>query len=287
MFRGLYTATSGMMAHNRKQQVLTNNLANANTPGYKQDQTVMRAFPAQLIQAVQMGSSVNNSGVRIPTRQSVIGTMNTGVYAQEGIPSFLQGPLKETGSPTDISLLDELLPINPETQEKGTMVFAVALENNEIRYTKNGQFTVNQDGFLTTSEGDPILNQNLQPIRVNSTDFKVLDNGQIVSADGFGTGDRLWIGYTEESEKFIKEGQGLMRWSGAPEAGPQFVDIVDLLNNTASFVKQGFIEQSNVDVTQTMTEMITTYRGFESNQKVIQAYDRSMEKTVNDIGRIY
>lgn len=285
MFRGLYTATSGMMAHNRKQQILTNNLANANTPGFKQDQTVLRAFPEQLIQAVQMGSAAANGG-KIPPGQKFIGTLNTGVYAQEGIPSFTQGPLKETGNTTDFALLDELLPINPETQEKGTMVFAVALDNNQIRYTKNGQFTVNQNGLLTTSEGYQVLNQNLQPIQVGSKEFKVLNNGQIDLSSGFGTNDRLWIGYTEESEQFIKEGHGLLQWSGNPGAGPQFVDDVDLLNNTASFVKQGFIEQSNVDLTQTMTEMITTYRGFESNQKVIQAYDRSMEKTVNDIGRI-
>ena len=63
------------------------------------------------------------------------------------IPSFIQGALKDTGNRTDISILDENLPINPDTQQKGTVVFAVEFENNEIRYTRNGQFTVNQDGF--------------------------------------------------------------------------------------------------------------------------------------------
>ena len=57
-----------------------------------------------------------------------------------------------------------------------------------------------------------------------------------------------------------------------------------LLNNTGSFVKQGFIEQSNVDLTQTMTQMMNASRAFESNQKVIQAYDQSMDKAVNEIG---
>lgn len=284
MFRGLYTATSGMMAHNRKQQILTNNLANANTPGFKQDQTVIRAFPDQLIRAMQMGPEDQN-GIKVPPGQPFIGTLHTGVYAQEGVTSFTQGPLKETGNPTDISLLDEALPLNPETQAKGTLVFAVALDNNQIRYTKNGQFTINEDGFLTTSEGYPILNQDMQPIEVNSNEFKVLEDGQVVQPNGLNNA-RLWVGYTEETGQFVKEGHGLLRWEGNPEVGPQFVDNVDFLNNTGSFVKQGFIEQSNVDVTQTMTEMMTTYRGFESNQKVIQAYDRSMEKTVNEIGRI-
>ena len=205
MFRGLYNATSGMMANNRNQQVLTNNLSNANTPGFKQDQTVLRAFPAQLIKAMGTG---NNAASK-----NTIGTLNTGVYAQEGIPSFIQGALKNTGNRTDISIIDENLPINPDTQQKGTVVFAVELENNDIRYTRNGQFTVNQDGFLTTSEGYNVLNQNLQPILVNSTDFTVEDNGLVVLNDGTGA-NRLWLGYTEEPEQLIKEGHGLMRWGG-------------------------------------------------------------------------
>ncbi|WP_017378988.1 flagellar hook-basal body protein [Paenisporosarcina sp. TG-14] len=284
MFRGLYTATSGMMSHNRNQQVLTNNLANANTPGFKQDQTIMRAFPAQLIKAVEAGNSTN-SGSKIPPGQTTIGTLNTGVYTQEGIPSFIQGALKETGNKTDVSLMSELLPINPDTQKKGALVFAVRLDTNEIRYTQNGQFTVDQDGYLTTGEGYRVLNQNQQPILVNSTEFEVQDNGQIVLQDGTST-NRLWLGYTEEPEQLIKEGQGLMRWGGNQEDIPQFFEDVQLLNNTSTFVKQGFIEQSNVDLTQTMTKMMNTYRGFEANQKVIQAYDRNMEKTVNEIGRV-
>lgn len=282
MFRGLYTATSGMMAMNRKQQILTNNLANANTPGFKQDQAVLRAFPEQLVQAIGTKSSSNS---KLAQSQS-IGTLNTGVYAQEGIPLFVQGALKETGAQTDVALLDDLLPVDPETGRRGSMLFAVQTENNEIRYTKNGQFTIDQDGFLTTSEGYYLLNEDLQPIQVNSEEFKLLDNGQIVFTNNPGTTSQLWLGYTDEPEQLVKEGHGLLRWGGAQGEGPQNIADVELLANATTFVKQGFVEQSNVDVTQTMTEMINTYRGFEANQKIIQAYDRSMEKTVNDIGRI-
>ena len=284
MFRGLYTATSGLMAHNRKQQILTNNLANANTPGFKQDQTVLRAFPNQLIKAMEAGNTSQN-GTKIPSGHKTIGTLTTGVYAQEGIPSFTQGAIKETGNSTDISLLSDLLPTNPDTQKKGTLTFAVGLDNGQIRYTQNGQLSVNPNGFLTTTEGHNVLNQNLQPIQVNSKEFTVQENGQIVLQDGTAN-NRLWVGYTEEPEQFVKEGQGLLLWGGNPEAAPQFIEQVELLNNAGTFLKQGFVEQSNVDLTVTMTEMMNTYRGFESNQKVIQAYDRSMEKAVNEIGRI-
>ena len=284
MFRGLYTATSGLMANNRKQQILTNNLANANTPGFKQDQTVLRAFPNQLIKAMEAGNTLPN-GTKIPSGHKTIGTLTTGVYAQESIPSFIQGTIKETGNSTDISLLSELLPTNLETQQKGTLTFAVGLDNGQIRYTQNGQFTVDPNGFLTTAEGYNVLNQNLQPIQVNSKEFTVQDNGQVVLKDGTAN-DRIWIGYTEEPAQFVKEGQGLLLWGGNPEGAPQFIEDVELLNNASTLLKQGFVEQSNVDLTVTMTEMMNTYRGFESNQKVIQAYDRSMEKAVNEIGRI-
>jgi len=279
MFRGLYTATSGMMANNRKQQILTNNLANASTVGFKQDQTVLRSFPAQLIKAMESGNGVKASG------QKIIGTLNTGVYAQEGIPSFIQGALKETGKSTDISLQDDMLPVNPETQQTGSLLFAVGLENNEVRYSRNGQFRVDPDGYLKTSEGYNVLNQDLQPIQVNSTEFTVQDNGQIILRNGNAT-NRLWVGYTENPQQLVKEGQGLMRWAGDPADTPQSIDNIGFLNNAGAFVKQGHVEQSNVDLTQTMTEMLTTYRNFESNQKVIQAYDRSMEKAVNEIGRV-
>ena len=283
MFRGLYTATSGLMAHNRKQQILTNNLANANTPGFKQDQTVLRSFPNQLIKAMEAGNTSQN-GTKIPSGHKTIGTLTTGVYAQEGIPSFIQGAIKETGNSTDISLLSDSLPINPASQQKGTLTFAVALDNNEIRYTQNGQFSIDQNGFLTTANGHNVLNQDLQPIRVNSKNFTVSGNGQIVLQDGSAT-NRLWIGYTEEPEQFVKEGQGLLRYEGNPAGAPQSLEEAGL-GNAGSFVKQGFVEQSNVDLTQTMTEMMNTYRGFESNQKVIRAEIRLGDGLQPVIGRV-
>ncbi|WP_033541485.1 flagellar hook-basal body protein [Planococcus sp. CAU13] len=283
MFRGLYTATSGMMANNRQQQVLTNNLANAATPGFKKDQTVMRAFPEQLIKAMESGGTTAG-GAKLPGTQKSIGSLHTGVYTQEGIPSFIQGSLKNTGNSADLALLSSALPVNPDTGQQGAVSFAVALPNNEIRYTQNGQFTVNADGFLTTAQGFNVLNQDLQPIRVNSNEFTIGENGQITLADGTAA-NSLFLAYTENPQQFVKEGQNLLRWAGAPGAAPVAIEAAGL-GNTGPLVQQGYIEQSNVDLTQTMTDMMKTYRGFESNQKIIQAYDRSMEKAVNEIGRV-
>lgn len=283
MFRGLYSATSGMMANNRLQQVLTNNLANASTPGFKKDQTVMRAFPAQLIKAMETGGTTAG-GMKLPATQNNIGTLHAGVYAQEGIPSFTQGALKNTGNSTDLALLSSALPVNPETGQQGTVSFAVALPSGETRYTQNGQFTVDDAGFLTTAEGFNVLGRDLQPVQVNSTNFTIGENGEVTLADGT-SNNSLLLSYTENPQQFIKEGQNLLRWAGNPALAPVSVELAGL-GNTGALVQQGYVEQSNVDLTQTMTDMMKAYRGFESNQKIIQAYDRSMEKAVNEIGRV-
>ena len=162
MFKGLYTATSGMMASERKQQFLTNNLSNAETPGFKQDEATLRSFPEYLMK---------ERNTNTPSPNSSIGTLPQGVYTQEGIPNFSSGSLQETGKDTDIALIDESLPIDEETGKKGLLLFGVRLDDNSIRYTRNGNFTVNEDGFLTTSEGYQVLGEDLQPIQLNSDSF--------------------------------------------------------------------------------------------------------------------
>ncbi|MGM0898376.1 MAG: flagellar hook-basal body protein [Bacillota bacterium] len=267
MFRGLYTATSGMMSQNRNQQILTNNLSNSNTPGFKNDESAIRSFPQQLIKA-------QNANQPAP-----IGRLSTGVYVQEAIPSFLQGPLRETGHATDFALVDDNLPADAETGERNNLLFAVETEGGDVRYTRNGQFTVDAEGFLATSFGQRVLGDNLQPVQVGDTGFSVQSNGAITRTDGSDAGS-LWIGATDDAAQLTKQGHNLLAWAGDDADAPA------LAEDAQRFVKQGFIEQSNVDLTRTMTEMMTAYRGFESNQKVIQAYDRSMEKAVNEIGRV-
>ncbi|MGX7594022.1 flagellar hook-basal body protein [Planococcus plakortidis] len=267
MFRGLYTATSGMMSQNRTQQILTNNLSNSNTPGFKTDEAAIHSFPQQLIKA-------QNAHQPAP-----IGRLSTGVYVQEAIPSFSQGPIRETGNATDFALVNDNLPIDADTGDRGTLLFAVETAEGDIRYTRNGQFTVDAEGFLATSFGQRVLGDNLQPIQVGDGGFSVQTNGEVTRSDGAGAGS-IWIGATDEPEQLIKQGHNLLAWAGDDADAPALAEEAE------RFVKQGFIEQSNVDLTRTMTDMMTAYRGFESNQKVIQAYDRSMEKAVNEIGRV-
>jgi flagellar basal-body rod protein FlgG len=125
--------------------------------------------------------------------------------------------------------------------------------------------------------------------------FQVLEDGRIIrdANNPAANAERLFLGYTEQPERLVKEGNGLLRWVGDGEQ-LQSVRNVAFLNNPAInpngypfHVLQGHVEGSNVDVTQTMTEMMSMFRLYEANQKVLQAYDRSIEKTVNEVGRVF
>ncbi|MEH7224620.1 flagellar hook-basal body protein [Bacillus sp. JJ1566] len=278
MLRGFYSAAAGMFAQQRRTEMLTNNIANANTPGYKVDQGSLRAFPEMLMQRLEGVQSPAKNGGSLRTA-SRIGGLNTGVYMQEMIPLFKQGDIRETGLRADVALVNGNLPINAETNKPGSVFFTVQNANGDVRYTRNGNFTVDPAGFLTTNEGFYVLDENGNRIALENDQFDVSADGSII-VNGQ-TQSRLGIAFSENPLNLIKEGNGLYRTNDGevlPNAGA---------NPEVSYsLKQGFLEGSNVDVSQAMTEMMTAYRTFEANQKVLQAYDKSMDKAVNEIGRL-
>jgi flagellar basal-body rod protein FlgF len=278
MFRGFYTVASGMLSQQRKTEMLTNNMSNANTPGYKADQASMRAFPEMLMDRMDSTSIPTEKKLSLPFNQRV-GTLNTGVYMQETIPSFVQGDLQETGRGLDVALLDGSMPVDEETGIRGSVFLTVEGPDGSPRYTRNGNLTVNGNGFLTTNSGFYMLDENGERIQLESDQFTVGENGQIV-VDGNAVAT-LGVGYSDNPNLLVKQGDGLL----ATEGNVALADAYDE-PNVSFATKQGFLERSNVDASRTMTDMMSAYRAFEANQKVLQAYDRSMEKAANEIGRV-
>ncbi len=263
-----------MMAQQRRQDTLSNNIANAQTPGYKQDQATVRAFPELLIQ--RMGKQEINTATgsfNVP-QQRQIGSINTGVYVQETIPDFKQGSLRETGLTTDMALVNGTLP-----DETGGLFFTVQNDAGDVRYTRNGNFTVNGDGFLTTGEGFYVLDQAGNPIETDGQTFTVNNDGILqVGAQAIPVG----VAYSANTNDLVKEGQGLFALG---EDGQALENARE--NAAVTFnIQQKYVETSNVDTVQTMTDMMQAYRLFETNQKVLQAYDQSMDKAVNQIARL-
>ncbi|MBA9027857.1 flagellar hook-basal body protein [Peribacillus huizhouensis] len=277
MFRGFYTAASGMLTQQRRAEMLTNNLSNANTPGFKTDQASVRSFPEMLMQRMGQQATTPNGNISLPIH-SQLGTLSTGVYMQEATPLYKQGDIQETELSTDLAIVNGNLPLNQESGKPGSLLFIIENSEGEARYTRNGNFTLDGAGYLTTANGNYVLDDNSSRIRLNSENFSINEDGMIVENNQ--TVARVGIAFARDPFGLIKEGDGLFRTEGAMLASAY---------NTAgvSFnLKQGYLEGSNVDQAQTMTDMLTAYRTFEANQKILQAYDKSMDKAVNEIGRL-
>ncbi|SIS41300.1 flagellar hook-basal body protein [Salimicrobium flavidum] len=272
MLRGFYTSASAMVANQRYQETLSNNISNANTPGYKQDQGVKRAFPEMLIQEMGSKSIPTRRGLNIPMDRQ-IGSMSTGMYLQETIPSFEQGDVRDTGNTTDVALVQGDVP-----DEQGFTFFNVQNQDGEERYTRNGNFTVDGEGFLTSNNGYYVLNEEGDPIQTGGMEFNVREDGTIEIGE---EEQLLGVTYTPDASEFIKQGDDL--FAPGEDAVAEDARDVDGVNFQ---MQQGMLERSNVDAQATMTEMMNNYRSFELNQRVMRAYDQNMQTAVTEIGRL-
>ncbi|WP_059104121.1 flagellar hook-basal body protein [Shouchella shacheensis] len=261
MLRGFYTAASGMLAEQQRQDMLAHNLANAQTPGYKADQSATRAFPTMLLHAISGNE-----------RPAPIGELSTGVYMQEQMPNFRQGDIKETGNSTDVSI------VQTGGGDEQVLLFAVQTEGG-IRYTRNGNLQVDSEGRLATTNGWIIQSTDGTPIQVDNETFTIDSEGVVTAEDGTNRGT-IEIVVEMDPMAFRKEGDGLYSFEGeAPETAHGNAE-------TPFILRQNALEQSNVNPAQTMNDMLSAYRLFEANQKVIQAYDQSMDKVANEVGRL-
>lgn len=278
MFRGFNTVASGMIAQQRRTELLTNNMANANTPGFKADQSTIRSFPDMLMS--RLGPA------KIPTENpisgkklSTVGGISTGVYMSETVALQTQGQLQQTALNTDIALIDGVLPVDAESGQSGALFFRLEHPTEGEAYTRNGNFTLDASGFLTNASGLYVLDDAGQRIQLQNDDFRVGDNGQVFVDDVAVA--QLGVSYAANPDRLLKQDNGLYRTEDGTEL-PSAYNTGDV-----SFaMQQGYIEGSNVDSAKTMTELMSAYRTFEANQKILQAYDQSMQKAVNEVGRV-
>jgi flagellar basal-body rod protein FlgG len=296
-----------MIAQQRRHDTVTNNLANIYTPGYKQNFAPARAFPEMLISRINGGEP----------RVLPIGRLNTGVMVEEVLGPVVQGELLETRNPGDFAIVSNIRVFeeiggeqveivfdlsgkgvnqNGETVYQPQAFFTLLTPDGERRYTRNGKFYVNEEGFLVNENGLSVLNRNGQAIQLNDPDFGVLGlddiqvapNGQLLYArtgdpitDAAGEPVFLLISRIDNPNRLIREGGSLYRLENPQEQPPAVADNLEEV-----VVYQGYIERSNVDPVQSVVDMMTAARLYEANQKVIQFYDRSMDKAVNEVGRV-
>ncbi|MDR7315316.1 flagellar hook-basal body protein [Brevibacillus nitrificans] len=320
MIRGLYTSASGMLALQNRQESLANNLANVNTPGFKQDMGVMRAFPEQLISRIRDQEGPDIQGYpHLDGQAAVIGRLGSGVYMSEALPLFKQGDITETRNPFDVALLDNLQP-DQDGNERRLFYSVAKLEDaaqpaqpEDVRYTRNGNWNVNSDGYLVTADGYYVLDNDRQAIRVNDPatglnigqGLKISRLGELQYEDPV-TKDlvtmpnnlRLGLSVVTDPQKLVREGTNIFRYEGdgqvealdeaeandqaAIAAGQYTVPTIAGRYGT----QQGWVERANVDPMQTVTSMMSALRAYEANQRVITTIDGTMEKAANEIGRV-
>jgi flagellar basal-body rod protein FlgG len=226
MDRGLYIAASGMLAEQIRQDQIANDLANASTPGYKGDRTAQRSFGDLLL-----ANSANGAAV---------GRQSTAVQVDAIETDFSPRPARETGEPLDFAIT-------------GEGFFSVQTAQG-VRYTRNGQFSLDPQGRLVTAQGDPVLDT---------------AGRAITAADGKVDPRRLGVVNLTNPRK---EGDSMV--SGTPAGA------------ATGTVRSGALESSGADPARSMVDMIASMRAFEAGQKVIQTIDETLGKAVNQVGSI-
>lgn len=258
MIRGLYTSGWSMLANNKKMDVITNNLANVSTNGYKRDVVVFESFPNVLTRRINDTRIITNPSGKI-------GEMQLGSDVGEVFTYYKQGQLVKSGNNLDLAF-----------QGSDSAFFTVGVPDAEGNmkeyYTRDGGFVLNAEKQLVTKDGYPVMGQN-GAITLSGEDFSVTSDGTIYQ--GGQIVDRLMIKDFKDTATLRKYGSNLLSVEGDGQE-----------QNFTGAIAQGFIEQSNVNIVKEMVDMITVTRSYEASQKLLQAQDGTLEKVVNEVGAV-
>lgn len=248
MIKGIFTAASGMLANQKKLNITSNNLANVNNTGFKKDQGLQSSFKEIMV------SRIDGNGQATP-----IGRNGSGVVLEESFTDFTQGSIRETGNKLDLAI-------------EGSGFFVVQTADG-LRYTRDGNFTLNNNGQFITQQGHLLMGERGPLQTIDGMDINVDINGQLYLGDI--RGDRIQVVNFQEPQALDKIGDNL--YSSNEELSEPAVNYQ---------IKQGFLEGSNVNIVQEMVKMIQTSRQYEANQKVITTLDTTLDKAVNQVGRL-
>lgn len=278
--KNIWVPLSGQVAQQRKVETIANNVANANTVGFKKDQLVFKEHLTALTKGVE--------DIDIPRKEfspadfyHTQGAENAMVAVDGSFTIFEQGTLIPTSNPLDLALKGE--------------GFIEVLSPTGVRFTRKGNLSLSRDGELVNDQGFKVLsalNVNEESLRdpasVNSvpapeerilrvpTNAKLTftNEGEVLTRDG--VVGKISVVEFKDKHALRKEGNSLF-------ITPDETNVIR--TNIQTTVNQGFLEGSNVNAIEEMSELIKAHRHFESIQKAINAYDQISGKAANDIGK--
>jgi flagellar basal-body rod protein FlgG len=244
-----------MVAQFNRLDTISNNLANVNTTGFKEDNNIIGDFMRVFKEARDTLPHANHSedGAQFINR-----TLAKAPQVVEGYTDHSIGTMQKTNNKMDFALAKEGL------------FFAVKTPNG-IRLTRDGSFTINDEGKLITKQGYEVLPEDYDKgnsISLNTSDaiIEVDKNGQIMTnlpnSVKFGAASKIFIAQPDNVNLLVKEGDNLFRYEGA--------DSIKKIKDSGA-VRQGFLEKSNVNAVKMMTQMIETNRLVGMYQKVMSS----------------
>lgn len=258
MIKGLYTSYTGMINEQHRMDTLANNLANADTNGYKKEGATSQTFDDVLAYKIKDVSEAGN----LPKR---MGILNPGVKIGENYTDWSEGPIKETGNTFDLAI-----------SGKGFFMVEFTSKSGETstKYTRDGNFTVDSKGNITTPEGDYVLDSSGAHITINPNLETIIDMQGNVVQNGRNVG-KIGVMDFEDYNYLEKYGENYYQ----PVEGYKTKDAVCQINS-------GYIETSNISVADEMVNMISIQRQYEANQKIIQTLDSTLDISANRIGKV-
>lgn len=252
MVRGFYSAAAGVFSQQKALNVISNNIANATTTGYKSQSTMEASFGDHLISRLSANASVTNNNIGPGSFM----TVNSSEYTD-----FTQGNFENTGRSVDMAI-------------NGDGFFLVESETYGEVLTRNGQFEIDDEGDLILPGVGKVLSESKSTINLESSSFTVASSG-VISIDGDEV-DTLYIAAKDEDAILKNVGQGTFQSDGGyDQAEPENYAVI-----------QSTIEKSNINMAQEMSKIIAGQSHYQSCTQILKIYDGINEICVNQIGRI-
>ena len=274
MYQGFYNLASGMLTQSRNLNVISNNMVNLQTPGYKSDTMTSTTFGDEMLYRTERRNKED---------PEALATVSKIKSADRTYVDYTQGDFEITDGLFDFAL-------------GGQGFFSIQTPQGE-RYTRNGAFSVDAQGFLTLEGLGQVLSADNQPIRIRDENFSVDGTGHITSVlpweeltpeeqaaavqAGAAAGEPLGVDYGTLKVVDFADYDGLHKEDNGLYSANQAQTPVE----TPS-VQWKTLERSNVDMVEEMTAMMSSQRALQSAAQALKMYDQVMGKAVAEVGRI-
>ena len=249
MFKGFYNLTSGVLTHQRNLDVIANNMTNISTPGFKQERYTATTFDEVMYSRV---GNKDSKGPEIGKQSYIRATSD--IYTD-----FTQGVAEQTGYSLDFAI-------------NGDGFFGIETLAGEREYTRGGNFSLDEDGYLCLPGIGYVMDPNGQRIQLDTDKIEAAADGTIFQTNGTMLGQIGMFEFADIAE-LEKAPDGL--FVGGDLQAPQNSELLN-----------GYFERSNTDMTRQLTDMITYQRSLQSAATIMKMYDNLMTKATGDIGRL-